>query len=520
MSWLFNEPWRNGAGNNVVDYDGRPLMNYFFARQALTPVALSLRYDSLLYEAGKESDIELFLTSDAPQTATGLRWKWLVRDRRGEVCGRADGVATIAPLEVQSLGKIRWTSPKDTARGPLFVELRLEDSAGTCLAERLHVFAQEGIPGPFAGLLENHGKDANENDPKTNENGIGHPVRRTTVEASVKACQEEGGQDVLALQVRNTGAMTVLFCEPHPLMSYRTDLFIENNYCFIPPGESRTITIRSDRNAACGLTLAQTGWKVSCWNVDDVVIEPDESVLLAVGRRDQMCREFQGYFPQDSAKGVRKAAFEGTHPDASQLFYLADGKNSARFEFPISNAQVNRGARLRIHTADQSKYVYTQVQVTVNGTSFEQALPPGIGLQRTDPSHLAFPSTLTFDIPSGLLQSGKNAIHVRVKNEGWFTWDALELVTKEIKTLDEACVWFEGRLPQMIKECRRTMKDSTAAYPPQVGGGYEAFWLRDYAYILEGAATLIPREELLAAAKLFVNAVSKEGAGVDCVKFD
>ena len=31
---------------------------------------------------------------------------------------------------------------------------------------------------------------------------------------------------------------------------------------------------------------------------------------------------------------------------------------------------------------------------------------------------------------------------------------------------------------------------------------------------------MIPREELLTAAKLFVNAVSKEGAGVDCVKFD
>lgn len=95
-----------------------------------------------------------------------------------------------------------------------------------------------------------------------------------------------------------------------------------------------------------------------------------------------------------------------------------------------------------------------------------------------------------------------------------------EAAVKTFSTLDEAYAWFDARMPQMIIDCRRTMKDGTAAYPPQVGGGYNAFWLRDYAYILEGAAALIPREELLTAAKLFVNAVSKEGAGVDCVKFD
>lgn len=31
------------------------------------------------------------------------------------------------------------------------------------------------------------------------------------------------------------------------------------------------------------------------------------------------------------------------------------------------------------------------------------------------------------------------------------------------------------------------MKDGTTAFLPQVGIGYEAFWLRDYAYTLEGS---------------------------------
>lgn len=431
MSWVFNEPWRNGAGNTVVDYDGRPLMNYFYARQALTPIALSLRYDSLLYPAGQEPEIELFLSSDAPQTATGLRWKWLVRDRRGDVCGRASGVATIAPLEVQSLGKIRSTLPAKTAPGPLLVELRLEDSVGTCLSERLHVFAQDGSPGPFAGLLEKGAKDADDNEPQTVPNLIGRPVRRTTVEASVKAYYEKGVQEALVLQVRNTGAMTALFCEPHPLVSYRTDLFVDNNYGFIPPGESRTITIRTDRNAACGLTLAQTGWRLSCWNANDVVIEPSADILLAVGREDQMCREFAGYFDPGQIKDTTEVTLEGMRPDPSRLPYLLDGKKVARFAFALNHGQAAPRTRLRIHTADQSKEIRALVEVTVNGKRFEQLLPEGLGVQFSDPAHLAFPATAIVELPFEVLRKGKNTVEVRVKNGGWFTWDAIDISSQE-----------------------------------------------------------------------------------------
>lgn len=94
------------------------------------------------------------------------------------------------------------------------------------------------------------------------------------------------------------------------------------------------------------------------------------------------------------------------------------------------------------------------------------------------------------------------------------------LAAQEIKTFPEAAAWLEARTQRMIQDCRRPMQDGTAAYPPQVGGGYEAFWLRDYAYILEGGAACIPRDELLTAARLFVKSLAPDGAGVDCVKFD
>lgn len=53
------------------------------------------------------------------------------------------------------------------------------------------------------------------------------------------------------------------------------------------------------------------------------------------------------------------------------------------------------------------------------------------------------------------------------------------------RTLDEAVAWLEAKSFEMIRASRRPMNDGTAAFPPQAGTGYEAFWLRDYAYMLE-----------------------------------
>jgi hypothetical protein len=64
------------------------------------------------------------------------------------------------------------------------------------------------------------------------------------------------------------------------------------------------------------------------------------------------------------------------------------------------------------------------------------------------------------------------------------------------------------------------MADGTAAFPPQVGLGYEAFWLRDYAYTLEGSVDSYSDRELIDACRLFIRSMGPDGAGVDCVKFD
>jgi len=86
--------------------------------------------------------------------------------------------------------------------------------------------------------------------------------------------------------------------------------------------------------------------------------------------------------------------------------------------------------------------------------------------------------------------------------------------------LSEAVTWLENESHRLIRASKRTMKDGTAAFPPQVGIGYEAFWLRDFVYTLEGSIESYSDRELLKASKIFISSMRADGAGVDCVKFD
>ncbi len=88
------------------------------------------------------------------------------------------------------------------------------------------------------------------------------------------------------------------------------------------------------------------------------------------------------------------------------------------------------------------------------------------------------------------------------------------------KALTEAVQWLQQESHRIIRASRREMADGTAAFPPQVGIGYEAFWLRDFAYTLEGSVDSYSDKELLDASRLFISKLDANGAGLDCVKFD
>lgn len=93
---------------------------------------------------------------------------------------------------------------------------------------------------------------------------------------------------------------------------------------------------------------------------------------------------------------------------------------------------------------------------------------------------------------------------------------------KEVPAMsfEESVQWLGQEARRLVRACRREMKDGTAAFPPQVGAGYDAFWLRDYSYMLEGCPEAFSVPELTDACRLFVRAMGPTGDGVDCVRYD
>lgn len=90
----------------------------------------------------------------------------------------------------------------------------------------------------------------------------------------------------------------------------------------------------------------------------------------------------------------------------------------------------------------------------------------------------------------------------------------------KVEDFGQAVAWLEVAAPVLVRASAREMRDGLTAFPPQAGAGYEAFWLRDYAYVLEGCSSALAPEELRRACSLFIGALDPSGAGVDCIKFD
>ena len=596
MTWDFNEPWPNGAGSFQIDYDGRPLLNHAFMQQAAAPLALSLRFETSLFEAGKPIQATLFLSNDSGKLATDLRWSWKARDRRGSVINSGEGTASAADLEVKQLAEISVTPDAKVGLGPVLVEVQLRDPNNKITGERLHVFGLAGVKAPFRGLLDNRGGDSDDDanllakvvqtsanpenlafagngaapatansersEPNHKATGLNdgkygnasswipirpdaafqidlgrvaevgrfklgrdrtwefsdrpfdrlrievstdaadwktvfaqdgitrlkdfragavaeiavapvsarflrvtvnsldpasgifagidefevyapeksnqvaaaqiifqgsqpeifRPIARTILQAKHGGYRIEGEEEVLEIEVSNTGKMTALFCEPQPVLSYRTDLLIDGRQVSIPPGESRTFSIRAPRGGSDRLTLLQTGWRVQSWNAEDATVEA--AALAAIGRQDKMRREFGGY-EGVVAEANADTKLNGRWPSAGDLPGLSEPADVLHWSFELPEA--GAASSLRLHTSDQSVDGAT-FGVVVNGKNFTAAFPPGYGLQKDNPAYLARPHSVAIELPAGTLKAGGNSIRLQNSSKGWITWDAIHLL--------------------------------------------------------------------------------------------
>jgi hypothetical protein len=83
----------------------------------------------------------------------------------------------------------------------------------------------------------------------------------------------------------------------------------------------------------------------------------------------------------------------------------------------------------------------------------------------------------------------------------------------------QSVTWLEAKARELVRASQQEMPGGRHAFPPQVGLGYNAFWLRDYSYMLETCADALTKKELVDACRLFVTSIAENGAGTDCVRF-
>jgi len=121
------------------------------------------------------------------------------------------------------------------------------------------------------------------------------------------------------------------------------------------------------------------------------------------------------------------------------------------------------------------------------------------------------------DLKSDHLINTMDGVHLENLSEKKNTIKSVHGFSKEF---NEAVRWLDDKAHLMIRDSQRVTSSGIHAFPPQVGSGYEAFWLRDYEYMLEGRIESFTDKELRDACIFFVNGQRKDGAMVDCIKFD
>lgn len=416
-SWDYNEPWPNGAGSFVIDYDGRPVMMYRFMQEGLEPIALQLKYDRIFYSAFQEDHATLRMVSDIPERAEGVRWTCTQRDRRGDVYAEISGTADIDNQQVLELATIKINPPLEMSNGPVFIELMLQDKDGKLLTRREYVFCPEGVKAPLRGLIKpEETPDWSFGIPYVTTGLRGAKVHPAQLKITGTEAWEDDAYEYLSITLQNTGAMTALFVEVHPLLNYRTDLIVRDNFISIPPQQTHTLLIKAHRGG--NSTLTQTGFYITCFNAETVTVQPSNDVILYMGRKDSISREFRGYFDKKLPRSVVEA--DGRQIPADQVDYLLEDK--AVFCFDTEQLA---DATLWVHVSDSSKQP-CQVTVTLNGQEAGTiTMESGYGYQKEQPDHLACPKSYRVDLP-GSLFARKNKLELQI-TEGWFSWDAMEV---------------------------------------------------------------------------------------------
>ena len=106
----------------------------------------------------------------------------------------------------------------------------------------------------------------------------------------------------------------------------------------------------------------------------------------------------------------------------------------------------------------------------------------------------------------------------------FMAWLGLLLLTQATEPLAGAAspelAFLSESSHQLLHGCRVRADDGTWLYTPDGKGNYRALWTRDFAYMVENAGDLMPREEVEACLRYLIKGIRADGAAPDRVQPD
>ena len=87
-------------------------------------------------------------------------------------------------------------------------------------------------------------------------------------------------------------------------------------------------------------------------------------------------------------------------------------------------------------------------------------------------------------------------------------------------TPDDSILWLTETAQNLLKGCQTRAHDGTVLYTPDGRAHYAALWTRDFAYMVEHTADLIPPEHLEACIRYIIRAQREDGVVPDRVRPD
>jgi len=129
---LLIDAWPNGWLKSIMDYDRQAKPAYFAYRDALTPLAVSLRPHSFFAYSGDPLLINVWVCNDTPDARTGTTLRYQVKvGGRVVSTGSAPGQVVVSSSKYQ--GNLKITPPEVDKALPMTVDVGLFDAGGKIL---------------------------------------------------------------------------------------------------------------------------------------------------------------------------------------------------------------------------------------------------------------------------------------------------------------------------------------------------------------------------------------------------